>query len=64
MSDFFKTIEKILIKLTVIQFLFLLIGQSLLLNKQVSPFISKTILAEGVFLENFIRVMETLDHLL
>lgn len=60
---FLKKVESLLLKLVVVQFLFLLVSQILLYKKELSPFLSKTIYSEGVFFEYVLSTMEILDHL-
>ncbi|OIJ16293.1 hypothetical protein BKP35_02460 [Anaerobacillus arseniciselenatis] len=57
-----KKIESVIVKITCLQFLFLILAQLLLRNKEIAPYLSKTVFSEGVFFESVLRVMETLDH--
>ncbi|RXJ03925.1 hypothetical protein DS745_00605 [Anaerobacillus alkaliphilus] len=63
MFEILKKYEGVLVKVTCIQFIFLIIAQILLYKKEVAPYISKTIFSEGVFIEYVYRTMETLDQL-
>lgn len=61
--ELLKRIEAVLIKLVIVQFIFLLLAQMLLSKKELSPYLSRTIFSEGVFLEAVVRVVQTLDQL-
>lgn len=63
MSYFLRKIELILIRITFIQLFFLLLAQFLLYKKDVTPYLSKTIFAEGVFFQTVLETLERLDHL-
>ncbi|MFN7252180.1 MAG: DUF5359 family protein [Anaerobacillus sp.] len=63
MSNYLKRLEAILLKITFLQFFFLILAQILLYKKELSPYLSRTIFSEGVFLEYALRAMETLDQL-
>ncbi|WP_310877800.1 YpfB family protein [Priestia megaterium] len=55
-------IERILIKLVVIQFVFLIIAQCILLSSSHSTYFSKVIQYEGVSTNNFNKIIETFDQ--
>ncbi|MCJ7990662.1 YpfB family protein [Priestia megaterium] len=55
-------IERILIKLVVIQFVFLIIAQCILLSSNHSTYFSKVIQYEGVSKNNFNKIIETFDQ--
>ena len=57
-----KRVERILIKLLLVQLLSLLIAQGLLLHSQVSPYLTKIVDYEGVAKNNFTKVIETFDQ--
>jgi len=57
-----KRIEQILLKLVIIQFLFLLVAQSILLFSDYSSYFSKVIQYEGVTKNNFTKIVETFDQ--
>jgi hypothetical protein len=57
-----KSIERILIKLAIIQFIFLLIAQSVLLYSDYGSYFSKIIQYEGVTKNNFSKIIETFDQ--
>ncbi|MCT8138873.1 DUF5359 family protein [Anaerobacillus sp. CMMVII] len=63
MRDYLKKYESILVKVTFVQLFFLILAQILLYKKELSPYLSRTIFSEGVFLEYAMRTMETLDQL-
>lgn len=63
MDIFLKRVESILLKLAVIQFLFLIIAQVLLYQSELSPYLSRTIFSEGVFIKNLLQTLEILDHI-
>ncbi|WNF38009.1 DUF5359 family protein [Bacillaceae bacterium IKA-2] len=63
MDAFLKRVESILLKLAVIQFLFLIVAQALLYQSELSPYLSRTIFSEGVFRENLLHTLEILDHI-
>lgn len=63
MDVFLKRVESILLKLAVIQFLFLIVSQALLYQSELSPYLSRTIFSEGVFIKNLFQTLETLDHI-
>lgn len=63
MDVFLKRVESILLKLAVIQFLFLIVAQVLLSQSELSPYLSRTIFSEGVFIKNLLQTLETLDHI-
>ncbi len=63
MKHILKKIELAILKIALVQFLFLILAQILLTNKDIAPYLSKTVFAEGVFFEYVLRVMQTLDHL-
>ncbi|MFC3882742.1 YpfB family protein [Bacillus songklensis] len=57
-----KSIERILIKLAIIQFIFLLIAQIVLLYSDYGSYFSKIIQYEGVTKNNFSKIIETFDQ--
>ena len=57
-----KSIERILIKLAVIQFIFLLVAQGVLLYTDYGTYFSKMIQYEGVTKNNFSKIIETFDQ--
>ncbi|MCM3003936.1 YpfB family protein [Priestia koreensis] len=57
-----KRVEQILLKLVIIQFLFLLVAQSILLFSDYSSYFSKVIQYEGVTKNNFTKIVETFDQ--
>lgn len=57
-----KRVEQILLKLVIIQFLFLLVAQSILLFSNYSSYFSKVIQYEGVTKNNFTKIVETFDQ--
>lgn len=63
MKNYLKRFEALIIKVTFMQFLFLILSQALLYKKELSPYLSRTIFSEGVFLEYAMKTMETLDQL-
>lgn len=63
MRGLLKRYEAILIKVAGVQLFFLILAQILLYKKELSPYLSRTIFSEGVFLEYVLQTMETLDHL-
>ncbi|WP_162595925.1 YpfB family protein [Bacillus sp. CGMCC 1.16541] len=56
-----KRIEGLLIKLAIIQFIFLFIAQCILLASDHSTYFSKVIQYEGVAKNNFNKIIETFD---
>lgn len=63
MDVYFKKIESVLLKLALIQFLFLILAQALLYQKELSPYLSEAIFSEGVFLENLFWTVEAIDQI-
>lgn len=59
-----KRVETIIIKLTIIQFVFMIIAQIILSNKSIAPYLSRTIYSEGVFFERIVKVVQILDQVL
>jgi hypothetical protein len=57
-----KRLERILVKLVVIQLICLVVAQIIMLNNQISPFLSKVIQYEGVTKDSFTKVVETFDQ--
>ncbi|MDX8359860.1 MULTISPECIES: YpfB family protein [Bacillaceae] len=57
-----KRFEGIIMKLVIIQVIFLIIAQSLLAHNDVKPYISKLVDYEGVQKNNFTIVLETFDQ--
>jgi hypothetical protein len=57
-----KSMERILIKLAIIQFIFLLIAQSLILYSDYGSYFSEIIQYEGVAKNNFSKIIETFDQ--
>jgi hypothetical protein len=57
-----KAIERILIKLAIIQFIFLCIAQSLILYSDYASYFSKIVQYEGVVKNNFSKIIETFDQ--
>lgn len=63
MNGYLKKVEGFLIKLTFLQFIYLILAQTLLYKKEISPYLSRTIFSEGVFYEDVLfRALETLDQ--
>ncbi|MFZ3588628.1 YpfB family protein [Bacillus sp. DJP31] len=57
-----KHIERILMKVVVIQIICLVIAQVIMMNHQLSPFLSKVIQYEGVTKDTYTKVVETFDR--
>jgi hypothetical protein len=57
-----KHIERILVKLVFIQLICLLLAQIMMMNHQLSPFLSKVIQYEGVTKDSYSKVVETFDQ--
>ncbi|MBM7701703.1 YpfB family protein [Metabacillus iocasae] len=57
-----RRIERILVKLVIIQFAFLIIAQAILLTSNHSTYFSKVIQYEGVAKNNFNKIIETFDQ--
>jgi hypothetical protein len=57
-----KRFESLLIKLVFIQFIFLVLAQLLLMNGEISPFLSKVIQYEGVTKDSHSKIVETFDQ--
>jgi hypothetical protein len=57
-----KHLERIIVKLVVIQIIFLLIAQFIMTNNQLSPYLSKVIEYEGVTKDSYSKVVETFDQ--
>lgn len=57
-----KRIERILVKLVVIQFICLVLAQIIMMNQDISPFLSKVVQYEGVTKDSFSKVIETFDQ--
>ncbi len=55
-------IERILVKVIVIQFICLLIAQVVMTNNKISPLLSKVIHYEGVTKDTYTKVIETFDR--
>jgi hypothetical protein len=61
-GDIMKRLERILVKLVVIQLICLVVAQIIMMNNQISPFLSKVIQYEGVTKDSFTKVVETFDQ--
>lgn len=57
-----KHIERILLKVVIIQFICLVLAQVVMMNQHISPFLSKVIHYEGVTKDTYTRVIETFDQ--
>jgi hypothetical protein len=57
-----KHIERILVKIVFIQLICLLVAQIMMMNHQLSPFLSKVIQYEGVTKDSYSKVVETFDQ--
>ncbi|GMB07852.1 hypothetical protein EDD69_101156 [Thermolongibacillus altinsuensis] len=57
-----KTIERILWKLVLIQFIFLLLAQFLLLYTPFAPYVVKVVQYEGVTKNSMTKAVETFDR--
>lgn len=64
MSRTLAKVESILIRITFVQFIFLVLAQILLQKKAIAPFLSHTIFSEGVYFEYVRKTMVILDCLL
>ncbi|MBM7661225.1 hypothetical protein JOC85_001997 [Bacillus mesophilus] len=57
-----KHVERIIVKLVVIQIICLVIAQFIMTNHQLSPYLSKVIEYEGVTKDSYSKVVETFDQ--
>jgi hypothetical protein len=57
-----KTIERILWKLAIIQFIFLLLAQFILLYTPFVPYVTKVVQYEGVMKNSVSKTLETFDR--
>ena len=57
-----KTVERLLMKLALLQLIFLLIVQALHAQEPIEPHLNKTFLYEGVMNQKEDRVVETIDR--
>ncbi|MBM6619886.1 YpfB family protein [Bacillus suaedaesalsae] len=57
-----KRFESILVKLVIIQFIFLIVAQFVMMNGQVSPYLSKVIQYEGVTKDTYTKIVETFNQ--
>ncbi|NSL52317.1 YpfB family protein [Calidifontibacillus erzurumensis] len=57
-----KKVEKYIIKFLILHFIFLIIGQCLISNKQLAPFVSKMIYYEGVMRDEHTEIIETMNR--
>jgi hypothetical protein len=55
-------VEKSLMIVIVFLFILIVIGQMLVTNDQLAPFVNKSIQYEGVVKNKHIKVIETIDH--
>lgn len=57
-----QKIESYIIKITIIQFGFLILAQTLINNKVMAPYFSRTLFSEGVFIEYVVKVVQLIDQ--
>lgn len=57
-----KKVEKYIIKLLILHFIFLFIGQYLISNEEIAPFVSKMIYYEGVMRDQHTEIIETMNR--
>ncbi|WP_456278522.1 YpfB family protein [Bacillus sp. AK128] len=57
-----KNIERVLVKLVVVQIICLVIAQVIMTNHQLSPYLSKVVEYEGVTKDSYSKVVETFDQ--
>lgn len=57
-----KRFEGILVKFVIIQFIFLIVAQLVMMNGQVSPYLSKVIQYEGVTKDTYTKIVETFNQ--
>lgn len=57
-----KRFENILIKLVVVQFIFLILAQLLLMNSSISPYLTRMIDYEGVAKHNYTKILEVFEQ--
>lgn len=57
-----RRFEGILVKFVIIQFIFLIVAQLVMMNGQVSPYLSKVIQYEGVTKDTYTKIVETFNQ--
>lgn len=57
-----KKIERIIIKLVIIQFVYLIIAQWLIAHDSLQPVLNKLVIYEGVMKGQATQVIRTIDH--
>ncbi|MBB5355779.1 hypothetical protein HNR43_001757 [Anoxybacillus mongoliensis] len=57
-----KTVERMLWKLAIIQFIFLLIAQFVVSHSSLAPYIVKVVHYEGVMKNSVLKTIETFDR--
>ncbi|CUA79514.1 YpfB family protein [Anoxybacillus suryakundensis] len=57
-----KTVERMLWKLAIIQFIFLLIAQFVISHSSLAPYIVKVVHYEGVMKNSVLKTIETFDQ--
>ncbi len=57
-----KTVERMLWKLAIIQFIFLLIAQFVVSHSSIAPYVVKVVHYEGVIKNSVLKTIETFDQ--
>jgi len=57
-----KTVEKYIYKFLILHLLFLIIGQWLISNQTLAPYVSKIIYYEGVMKDQYSEIIETMNR--
>ncbi|WP_461200677.1 YpfB family protein [Anoxybacillus sp. TBDG-1] len=57
-----KTVERMLWKLAIIQFIFLLIAQFVVSHSSIAPYVVKVVHYEGVMKNSILKTIETFDQ--
>ncbi|MBB6175519.1 MULTISPECIES: YpfB family protein [Anoxybacillus] len=57
-----KTVERMLWKLAIIQFIFLLIAQFVVSHSSIAPYVVKVVHYEGVMKNSVLKTIETFDQ--
>lgn len=57
-----KTVEKYIFRLMILHFVFLIVGQWLLSDQSLAPYLSKIIYYEGVMKDQYSEIIETMNR--
>ncbi len=57
-----KTVEKYIYKFVILHLIFLIIGQCLISNETLAPYLSKIVYYEGVMKDQYSEIVETMNR--